>query len=120
MPPVTGSAAFSAADIDAVLFDIDGTLIDSDSADVASWARRIARFARAPEEALTFGRFIVLGLETPFNAMFTLLDKVGLDTTAMRLLIALQGGRERLQKIPSIAGTPEMIRRLSERFRLGI
>jgi len=120
MPPLTGRGVFGARDIDAVLFDMDGTLIDSDNTDVASWARRVARVVRAPEEALTIGRVFVLGLETPFNALFTLLDKVGLDTTAMRLLIALQGGRDRLQQIPPIAGTAEMIHRLAKRFKLGI
>ena len=80
---------FDPAEMDAIFFDMDGTLINTDDADVARWATRAARVYKAPDRAANAGRQIVMSMESPVNGLFTVLDFVGLDTPAVRLLIAL-------------------------------
>jgi len=90
---MTPNTPFDPTRIEAVLFDLDGTLMDTDDQDVRLWARRIARLYATPGVARGAARRLVMALETPLNALFTLLDWVGLDTPIVRLLIALQGDR---------------------------
>lgn len=111
---------FDPATLDAILFDMDGTLIDTDDADVARWARRASRVYEQPERAARAGRQIVMAAETPVNGLFTVLDVVGLDTPAVRLMIALNGGTDQMESIPAIEGIPDMLRRLAERYTLGV
>lgn len=111
---------FDPAELDAIFFDMDGTLINTDDADAARWAKRASRVYEAPERAASAGRQIVMSLETPVNGLFTVLDFVGLDTPAVRLLIALNGGTDQQDSIPPIDGVPDMVRRLAERYRIGI
>jgi phosphoglycolate phosphatase-like HAD superfamily hydrolase len=111
---------FDPATLDAILFDMDGTLIDTDDTDVARWARRASRVYEKPERAAQAGRQIVMAVETPVNGLFTVLDFVGLDTPAVRLMIALNGGTDQPESIPAIAGAPDMLRRLAERYTLGV
>lgn len=114
------AAPFSPDDLDAVLFDMDGTLIETDDANVAKWARRIARVYGPPEKAQTLARRLVMAMESPGNALFTLLDLVGLDTPVVRLTIALNGGTGLPEQIPPIAGIDETVRALAGRYRLGV
>jgi FMN phosphatase YigB (HAD superfamily) len=72
--------------IDAIFFDMDGTLIETDDLEVLKWEGRISRMYRQPEHAENAARRIVMGLETPANAVFTVLDLFGLDRLAFRLL----------------------------------
>ncbi len=113
-------APFSPDDIEAVLFDMDGTLIDTDNADVAKWARRIARIYRSPKAARKKARKLVMALETPMNALFTVLDAVGLDTPVVRLMIMLQGGTDQEEALPPVDGVAELIVQLAGRYRLGV
>lgn len=108
---------FTSAGIDAVLFDIDGTLIDTDYTDVSRWAKRIARLYREPERALSTARRIVMAAESPTNSLFTVLDRIGLDTLAVRAMIAL-GSTHSLADIPPIEGVPELIGELAGRYKL--
>lgn len=110
---------FSPQNIDAVFFDLDGTLIDTDDVDVNKWAHRFARVYGDGAQAEKASRRLVMFLETPLNAMFTLLDLVGLDTPVVRLLIKLQGGQDTSQ-LPAIAGTSALIVALAEYYKVGI
>lgn len=111
---------FDPTTLDTILFDMDGTLIDTDDTDVARWARRASRVYEKPERAAKAGRQIVMATETPVNSLFTVLDFVGLDTPAVRLMIALNGGTDQPETIPAIEGTSDMLRRLAERYTLGV
>jgi phosphoglycolate phosphatase-like HAD superfamily hydrolase len=111
---------FDPAEMDAIFFDMDGTLINTDDADVARWATRAARVYKAPDRAANAGRQIVMSMESPVNGLFTVLDFVGLDTPAVRLLIALNGGTDQQDSIPPIDGAPDMIHRLAERYQIGV
>lgn len=111
---------FSSANIDAILFDVDGTLIDTDATDVSRWARRIARLYRKPERARNVARRLVMAIESPTNSVFSVLDWVGMDTLAVRVMIALQGNKRGLADIAPIAGVQELIGRLAERYKLGV
>lgn len=99
---------------------MDGTLIETDDANVAKWAQRIARVYGPPKKARTLARRLVMAMESPGNALFTLLDFVGLDTPIVRLMIALNGGTGLPGHIPPIAGIDETVRALAERYRLGV
>lgn len=111
---------FNPAELDAIFFDMDGTLINTDDADVARWANRAARVYRTPERAARASRQIVMSMETPVNRLFTVLDFIGLDTPAVRLLIALNGGTDRQDSIPPIDGVATAVRLLSERYQIGV
>jgi phosphoglycolate phosphatase-like HAD superfamily hydrolase len=111
---------FAAANIDAVLFDMDGTLIDTDDVDVGRWAMRIARLYRSPERAQNAARRIVMAMESPTNSVFAVLDWVGLDMLAVRVMTALYGGKHSLHDIPAIQGVPGLLARLSGRYKLGV
>lgn len=109
---------FTSADIDAVLFDIDGTLIDTDYTDMSKWGKRIARLFRKPEQALSAARRMVMAAESPINSLFSVLDRVGLDNLAVRLMIAV-GSSHSLADIPVITGVPELLGGLAGRYKLG-
>ncbi|MBN1121711.1 MAG: HAD family hydrolase [Anaerolineae bacterium] len=113
-------APFSPDDIEAVLFDMDGTLVDTDNVDVAKWARRIARIYRSPNARRKNARKLVMALETPMNAVFTVLDAVGLDTPVVRLMIRLQGGTDQGDMMPPVDGVVDLIKQLADRYRLGV
>ena len=111
------SPLFNPAEIDAIIFDLDGTLIDTDNADVAQWTRRLARLRG--NRAKADSRRLVMALETPVNAAFSLLDLVGLDTPLTRLLIRVNSGDD----TAALAATPgaiEAVILLATRFRLAI
>lgn len=109
---------FTSADIGAVLFDIDGTLIDTDYTDMSRWGKRIVQLFRNPEHALSAARRLVMAAESPTNSFFSLLDWVGLDTLAVRAVIAL-GSTHSLADIPAIEGVPELLGKLAGRYKLG-
>lgn len=111
---------FTPDDIDAILFDMDGTLIETDDANVTRWAQRLRRVTRSPEKAETFARRLVMAAESPGNAVFALLDLVGLDTLVLRTLIRLNGGTGLPETIPPIAGVGETVRHLAGRYKLGV
>ncbi len=110
---------FNSDDLDAILFDLDGTLIDTDNHDVAKWAQRAARVYRDPARAQRQARRLVMGIESPVNAAFTVFDWLGLDAPLMRLMIALQGIGS-IDDLPVIPGVESMLRQLAQHYKLGI
>ena len=73
--------------IRAICFDIDGTLSDTDDL----WVQRIAK-ALSPVQSLfprrqiePFARWFVMGVESPGNMMYSLLDRLNLDADVGRL-----------------------------------
>jgi N-acetyl-D-muramate 6-phosphate phosphatase len=107
-----------------VIFDVDGTLSDTDDL----WTNRLAdwlqpvRFAFPGKETLSFARRLLMGLETPANAAFSLLDWAELDGPVMRAMDWIdRHGKTRLpEKYWIIPGVPAMIKVLSERLPLAI
>jgi phosphoglycolate phosphatase len=103
----------------AILFDLDGTLVNTDDVDVGKWARRIARAYRDPKRIDSHARRIVMALETPVNAAFTVFDWLGLDTLLVRLLIKLQGTGN-FKDLPAVPGVDAALERLAKHYTLGI
>ncbi len=77
----------------------------------------IARLFRNPEKTLHSARRLVMAVESPTNSFFSLLDRVGLDTLAVRMMIAV-GSSDSLADIPVIAGVPELLGRLAGLYKL--
>lgn len=75
------------ARIAAILFDVDGTLSDTD----ALWVQRVNRTLQVfrpffpYHQTLPAARWLVMGVETPGNWTFELLDRLHLDAHARRL-----------------------------------
>jgi N-acetyl-D-muramate 6-phosphate phosphatase len=116
---VTNSLPFDPLELKVILFDLDGTLVDTDDVDVGKWARRVARAYRSPDRANSTARRIVMLLESPVNALFTLLDLVGLDTFFVRLLITVQGTGS-YGDLPAVKGIDSALKRLAMHYTLGV
>lgn len=72
--------------IDAVCFDIDGTLADTDDHLVAQIASALDALPLVDgREASRLARRIVMSAETPVNAAYGALDRIGLDDELARL-----------------------------------
>jgi N-acetyl-D-muramate 6-phosphate phosphatase len=114
---------FDAGRVKALLFDVDGTLSDSDelwTEWMERWLRPI-RFSLPQHDPRPAARRLVMGLESPGNALYHLLDQVGLDAAAVNLLRWSQS----LQRNPRTVfrvqdGMPALIERLSVGYRLAI
>ncbi len=106
--------------IDAILFDMDGTLIETDDQEVLKWEARISRLYRQSDKAAQDARRIVMGLETPANAVFTVLDLFGLDRLAYNLMSGPRRDHHGEEEIPPVDGVPELIEQLAERYKLGV
>lgn len=107
--------------IDAILFDMDGTLIETDDVDVSKWRQRFDRIMPGDKDNHLAARRFVMALETPVNAVFSLLDLVGLDTPFIRLMITLQGSHTSpADSIPAIPGVEAVLPFLAEHYRIGV
>ncbi|MGD1992854.1 MAG: HAD family hydrolase [Anaerolineae bacterium] len=106
--------------VDALLFDLDGTLLDSDDQAVAALARRLERLGfREPNRT---ARWLVMRLETPGNALVTLLDVVGLD--GLLSGVSDQIHRWRGVRSPAnfqmVAKSDEALETLAQHYRLAV
>lgn len=110
--------------VSVVLFDLDGTLIETDDHLVDGATRRLAFLERLlPEEKRkhVFRRILMFS-EVFVNGLVTFLDWLHLDGLLFRWGGRLQsfgGMRPRGQFVP-VAGTPDVLRVLARRYRLGI
>ena len=111
---------FDRRHIDAVLFDLDGTLMDTDDQAVEALGRWLGRLRfRNPYRA---ARHLVMALETPGNALMTLLDTVGLDRPLSSLTAHFyrwRGLRPRAD-LRIMEGTAEMLVGLDGRYSLAV
>lgn len=116
--------------IDAVCFDIDGTLADTDDHLVAQIASALDAIPLVDgREASRLARRIVMSAETPVNAAYGALDKLGLDDELARLKSLVK--RLRTQQVRDqihvadaadevhhdiVADVDQMLHQLAERY----
>jgi len=110
--------------VQALLFDIDGTLSDTDDQMVAHFRRVLRPLKRIlpNQDVHAAARWLVMGLETPGNFIYTKLDRFGLDGPAGRLLNTLshQRANRKPKYFQVIPGVMEMLPRLAVRYPLAI
>ena len=120
--------------IDGVVFDIDGTLADTDDHLVAQIAGVLDAVPLVSgRRATELARRLVMGAETPVNAAYGALDKLGLDDelsrvkgTVKELLEHVRGQRERSESHPieaadeiphdMVPGVEQMVREVAARY----
>lgn len=119
--------------IDAVVFDVDGTLADTDDHLVAQIATALDAIPLVGgRRATELARRIVMAAETPTNAAYGLLDRLGIDDdlSAVKgavgnLLAHVRAQRERSEAHPAdaadevphdlVPGVEEMLRAVADR-----
>lgn len=116
--------------IDAVCFDIDGTLADTDDHLVAQIASALDAIPLVDgREASRLARRIVMSAETPVNAAYGMLDRLGLDDEFSRLKglvkrLRTQQVRDQIHIADAadevlhdlVADVDQMLHQLAERF----
>jgi N-acetyl-D-muramate 6-phosphate phosphatase len=106
--------------IQAVCFDVDGTLSDTDdlyTKRIAASIRRVA-FIRRPDFV---ARRLVMGLESPGNALMSIADALGMDALVLPLInwIHRRVPRRRSEYMV-VGGVAEMLPRLRARYPLAV
>ncbi len=104
----------------AILFDVDGTLRNTDDEMVASvW--RALRFTPLPNKEKV-ARRVVMALESPANAAYASLDRLGLDAPLNKVISRLH--RTRLGNMPKkfwmVPGVGTLLDQLRPQYKLGI
>jgi phosphoglycolate phosphatase-like HAD superfamily hydrolase len=110
--------------IRAICFDIDGTLSDTDDL----WIQRALPAVQPVQiffptiQPQTLARRLIMGLETPGNFVYFILDCVGLDSFAGRVYNWINHVvlRPRPKKYLMVPGTKETIESLATRFPLSV
>lgn len=111
-------------EVNAILFDLDGTLIETDDhleERLTRWPAPLARWVPEQRRRRLARRWLMFS-EMFANGLVTLLDTLHLDGVAFRWGDRLQrlGGMRDREHFQAVDGTPEMLRTLSQRYRLGI
>ena len=110
--------------IKALCFDVDGTLRDTDDLYAAKLERVLTPFGRLVpnHDVPRFVRRIVMTLDTPINAIYTVLDRFHLDGAMIGALEKMQDLRLRKPKsnLPLIPGTLESLDMLGKRYPMAI
>jgi phosphoglycolate phosphatase len=108
------------SEIQAILFDMDGTLIDTDDAVVEKVARWIRPFLG--EQAAARARWLLMKIESPANALITLVDKLHLDEPLKWFTTWRQSRRKEpfIANFHIIPGVLEMLHAIPAHYRLGI
>ncbi|GAB5536565.1 MAG: phosphoglycolate phosphatase [Rubricoccaceae bacterium] len=116
--------------IDAVCFDIDGTLADTDDHLVAQIASALDAIPLVDgREASRLARRIVMSAETPVNAAYGALDRIGLDDEFSRLKDLVKRLRQQKHRSDEhnvdaadealhdlVPGVDQMLHQLAERY----
>src|SRR5688572_16202757 len=88
--------AIDLARIRALCFDVDGTIADTDDHLVAQIAAVLDSIPlMSGRRAERLARQTVMGAETPVNAAYGLLDRLGLDVPLTRLRSRIRAARRR-------------------------
>ncbi|GAP09029.1 phosphoglycolate phosphatase [Bellilinea caldifistulae] len=107
------------ARIRAICFDVDGTLSDTDdrwAAHLAGWLRPLAR-----QRASRLARWLIMGLESPANWVYGMLDRLHLDDEASRLVDWLfRHQAERGGSFTLIEGVDRLLADLQEHYPLAV
>lgn len=109
--------------IRALCFDVDGTLSDTDDQWVARFTKILTpvHFFFPRGKPLGFARWLVMGLETPGNFLYWMLDSLHLDSALAR---AFDDGAkrrvDRRRKYWVIPGVPEMLAALHTRYPMAV
>jgi HAD superfamily hydrolase (TIGR01549 family) len=110
--------------IKAICFDVDGTLRDTDDQYVSRFEKLLRPIKRIlpGQDSRKAARRIVMTLDTPINAVYTVLDWLTLDDEVIRLLDWMQGLRLRKEKhdLPLIAGTIDCLEQLTPHYKLAV
>ena len=110
--------------IKALCFDVDGTLRDTDDLYVSKLTGRLTPFRSLipNRDVEKFARRIVMTLDTPINAVYTVLDWLHLDGAMISILEKLQDFQLRKPKksLPLIPGTLESLTLLGQKYPLSI
>lgn len=119
-----GRHAVCGRPIAAVLFDLDGTLVETDDHAVERLARRLEPVRRLlPAGDTTHAaRRLIMHNHDFLNRWLVLLDRLGLDRSIIGLAtrLGLLDDRSDGAKLTPVAGTVEMVTRLSASYRLAI
>jgi len=109
--------------IAAICFDVDGTLSDTDDL----WVHRMQRVLiplrdlLPGRQTLRTARWLVMGLETPGNLGYEVLDRLNLDDEAGRLINALtRRDKDAVRRMAVIQGVSPMLAALQARYPLAI
>lgn len=108
----------------AVLFDLDGTLVETDDHAVerlARWLGPVRSFLPAGDTTRAARRLIMHNHDF-LNRWLVLLDQLGLDRSIISLAtrLGLLDDRSNGASLTPVAGTVELVTRLSERYKLAI
>ncbi len=110
--------------IAAVLFDLDGTLVETDDqavARLARWLQPIRRFLPGGD-ATHSARRLIMHNHDFLNRWLVLLDQLGIDRHIIGLATrwGLLDDRSNGARLVPVAGTVEMVKRLSRQVQLAI
>jgi N-acetyl-D-muramate 6-phosphate phosphatase len=115
---------FSAAQVQAILFDVDGTLADTDDEYIRRAARLMGPFRRLfrRQDPTAFLRWGVMAVESPMNALVGIPDWLGIDDKLVALGNWLEDRRSRraASHFVLMAGTLTLLETLSARYPLGV
>lgn len=107
------------ARIQAICFDVDGTLSDTDD----RWVARLTKWLRpfGTQRARRLARWLIMGLESPANGVYELLDRLYLDDEAARLVDWLfRRQADRKAQFTLIKGIDRLLPALKKRYPLAV
>jgi HAD superfamily hydrolase (TIGR01549 family) len=110
--------------VKAICFDVDGTLRDTDDEYVLRFEKilRPIRPILPGRDSTKAARRIVMTLDTPINAVYTVLDWLTLDDEVIRLMEWMQERHLRKSKagLPLISGVVECLEQLAPHYKMAV
>ncbi len=107
--------------IRALCFDVDGTLSDTDDLWVSNVQRQLKKiFPR--RDTLRMARWLVMGIESPGNYIYSLLDRIGLDDEVAWFYskISQINHKDKKPRFWLIPKTREVLHALHQRYPLAV